>query len=233
MPLPDMNIHRTLILTAALMAPASLQGQTFVTENHPQSVGSTAGDVPDGLGSITVSQVITGSQIQTLTGVQVSLQLGGTQPGGGWAGDLFVSLNRNLSGQSAVLLNQVGVTGDNPAGHGYDGWNVTFRDDAVNGDIHLALADPGTTVSGLWQPDGRTEPAGSERTALLDVFVGAEANGTWYLTLADLSPGGRMTLQGWTLSLTGTTATPVPEPAEIAAAAALGLAVFAMWRRRR
>lgn len=226
------QIAGSVLLAGLFLAPSAVLGQSILTRSYDQVIGAPTGNVPDGSSSLTFSQVVAGSGIDVLTRVEISLHLSGTSPGGGWAGDLFVSLNKNLGAETAVLLNQVGVSGSDPVGHGYDGWNVVFRDDAVNGDVHGALPGPGTLLTGQWQPDGRLSPTSNDRTAMLQVFNGAQGDGTWHLTLADLSPGGAMTVHGWTLSLTGTGPTPVPEPGEWAALTGLALAGFAVWRRR-
>jgi len=219
------------LLTAALLGVLPALGAVVVTESYTFNVGSTAGDIPDG-GSTLFSQLVSASQIVQLTEVQVSLNLKGSSAAPGWAGDMFVSLNRDLGTQTAVLLNQVGVTGSDPAGSSFGGWNVVFKDSAANGDVHLGLPTaPSSTLTGDWQPDGRLSPSGSSRTALLDVFNSSAANSTWYLHVADLSPGGSMTLDSWTLSFTGTTATPVPEPEHFAAIAGASLLGFALLRR--
>ena len=219
---------QSLLLTAALLGVLPALGAVVVTESYTFNVGSTAGDIPDG-GSSTFSQLVSASEIVNLTEVQVSLNLKGTS---GWAGDMFVSLNRDLGTQTAVLLNQVGVTGSDPAGSSFGGWNVVFKDSAANGDVHLGLPTaPSSTLTGDWQPDGRLSPSGSSRTALLDVFNSAAANSTWYLLVADRSLGGSMTLDSWTLSFTGTTATAVPEPQHFAAIVGASLLGFALLRR--
>ena len=216
------------LLTAALLGVLPALNAAVITESYTFNVGSTAGDIPDG-GSTLFSQLVSASQIVQLTEVQVSLDL---KDSSGWAGDMFVSLNRDLGTQTAVLLNQVGVTGSDPAGSGYGGWNVVFKDSAANGDVHLGVPTaPATVLTGDWQPDGRLSPSGSSRTALLDVFNSAAANSTWYLLVADRSLGGSMTLDSWTLSFTGTTATAVPEPQHFAAIVGASLLGFALLRR--
>ena len=223
---------RSFLLSVALFAavPAFAQ-QFFLTETYTFNVGSTAGDIPDG-GSSSFSQLVSASQIVHLTEVQVSLDLKGNPAAAGFASDMFVSLNRGLGTQTAVLLNQVGVTGSDPVGFGYGGWNVVFKDSAANGDVHLGQPTaPALTLTGSWQPDGRLSPSGSARSALLSIFNGAAANSTWYLHVADLSNGATMTLDSWTLSFTGTTATPVPEPEHFAALVGASLLGFALLRR--
>ncbi len=219
---------QSFLLTAALLGVLPALNAAVITESYTFNVGSTAGDIPDG-GSTLFSQLVSASQIVQLTEVQVSLDL---KDSSGWAGDMFVSLNRGLGTQTAVLLNQVGVTGSDPAGSGYGGWNVVFKDSAANGDVHLGVPTaPATVLTGDWQPDGRLSPSGSSRTALLDVFNSAAANSTWYLLVADRSLGGSMTLDSWTLSFTGTTATAVPEPQHFAAIVGASLLGFALLRR--
>jgi hypothetical protein len=158
--------------------------------------------------------------------------LQGTTTGAGFASDMFVSLNR--AGEvTSILLNQAGVSGDDPVGFGFDGWNVTFRDSAPNGDIHLGQpAGPATILTGDWQPDGRLDATDTARPALLAAFNSVPANADWHLTLADLNHGGEMTLLSWSLTFTGTDLTPVPEPETYAALSGLALAGFALWRKR-
>ncbi len=219
------------LLTAALLGVLPALNAAVITESYTFNVGSTAGDIPDP-GSATFSQLISASQIVQLTEVRVSLDLKGTSAAPGWAGDMFVSLNRDLGTQTAVLLNQVGVTGVDSLGFGYNGWNVVFKDSAANGDVHLGQPTaPATILTGSWQPDGRLSPSGSSRTALLDVFNSAAANSTWYLHVADLSSSGTMTLNSWTLSFTGDTSSSVPEPQHFAAFAGASLLGFALVRR--
>ena len=219
------------LLTAALLGVLPALNAAVITESYTFNVGSTAGDIPDG-GSSTFSQLVSASQIVHLTEVQVSLNLKGNPAGSGWAGDMFVSLNRDLGTQTAVLLNQVGVTGSDPVGFNYNGWNVVFKDSAANGDVHLGQpAVSGSTLTGDWQPDGRLSPSGSSRTALLSVFNNDAANSTWYLQVTDRSNGATMTLNSWTLSLTGDTSSSVPEPQHFAAFAGASLLGFALVRR--
>lgn len=216
---------------AALVSTGTTASAAVVSQTFTFPVGVSAGTVSDAGIPLTLNQTIAGSEITTLTEVRVGLNLHGTTAGAGWAGDLFVSLNRAGSATS-VLLNQVGVTSGNPAGFAYDGWNVTFRDTAANGDIHLGV--PGgsnTLLSGEWQPDGRQDPTSGTRTALLDVFNGTSPNAAWHLTLADLNPTGTMVLASWSVTFTGLTA--VPELPESGFVAGGVLAGFALWRRRR
>lgn len=223
--------HPLRLAIAALLSSWTTACAAVVSQTFTFPVGGSAGAVSDAGIPLTLSQTIAGSGITTLTEVRVGLNLRGTTSGSGWAGDLYVSLNR-AGVTTSVLLNQVGVTGSNPAGFGFDGWNVTFRDNAPNGDIHLAQpAGPATILTGEWQPDGRLDPASSTRSALLAGFNGFSADTAWHLTLADLNPTGTMSLQSWSLTFTGFEA--VPEPSESMLAAGAVLAGFVLWRRRR
>jgi hypothetical protein len=216
---------------AALVSSWTTALAAVVSQTFTFQVGGSAGTVSDAGIPLTLSQTIAGSEITTLSEVRVGLNLQGTTSGAGWAGDLFVSLNR-AGIATSVLQNQVGATGSNPAGFGYDGWNVTFRDNAANGDIHFGQpAGLATILTGEWQPDGRQDPTSGTRSAMLDVFNGASPNAAWYLTLADLNPTGTMVLESWSVTFTGFTA--VPEPGEISLAAGVLLAGFTLWQRRR
>lgn len=224
-------IHYTFTLVLLLATTLTSHAGLIINEYYSYNYGSTEGAIPDS-GSKTFSEFLSTSQIAHLTEVQVCLSLSGNPVGTGWAGDMFVSLNRNLGTQTAVLLNQAGVTGSDPVGFGHDGWNVTFKDTAANGDIHLAQpAEPATILTGLWQPDGRLDPTDTARPAMLEVFNTTSANTFWHLTIADLSEGGTMTLNNWSITLSGFTA--VPEPQEYVALAGLGLLAFAAWRKTR
>ena len=215
-------------VSAASVLPASA---AVVMESYNFTVAAPHGDLPDNGSSSIYSQVISSSQITGLTEVKVGLHLVGDPVGGGWAGDIFASLNMDFGARTAVLLNQVGAGAGNPLGFGYDGWDVTFQDGAANGDIHLGQpVGPVTVLGGLWQPDGRLSPGDSARTKTLSVFDGGSGNATWSLTLADLNSAGTMTLKDWSLTFTGFA--PVPEPAHAALLAGLGLVAFALGRRK-
>jgi subtilisin-like proprotein convertase family protein len=72
---------------------------------------------------------------------------------------------------------------------------------------------------------------GNDRDYRLNVFNGRPANGSWQLYVTDLSSGGQMRLDTWSLSLTGDNQ--VPEASTwVAGAALLGLAAWRRWRSR-
>ena len=226
-----MHLNGILLSGALLVCALPAVAQVVITETYDFPVGFATGSIPDNGSAITFSQSLAGSQIASLTQVEIELLLSGDPIGQGWAGDMYVSLNRNLGGQTAILLNQVGVTISNPLGSSFDGWNVTFRDSAANGDIHFAEPSaPATILGGIWQPDGRLAPTDTLRPARLDVFNGTSGSADWHLTLADLAPGGTMTLQHWSLTLTGIAA--APESIAWASITAVALVSFGVWYRR-
>jgi hypothetical protein len=221
--------HLSSSLLAVAVATTAATAQSLITESaRTFTVGSDIADVQNPPAAFL--QTVNDSAIVSLTRVEVGLHLVGTSSGAGFASEMFVSLNQNL-GQTAVLLNQVGVTSGDPVGQGYDGWNVTFRDDAVNGDVHAATLASGT-LTGIWAPDARsaaTDP-GTSRPLTLSLFNNGTGNGDWRLLVGDLTPGGTMRLQSWSLTFTGYTA--VPEPGAYALLTGLGLLAVAGWLRR-
>ena len=154
-----------------------------------------------------------------ITNVKLSLNIAGSPTASNaFDGDFYAYLQHG-SGFS-VLLNRVGRTAANPFGYFDSGFDVTFDDAAVNGDIHSYrdLVNPaGGVLTGIWQPDGRTTNPNSAlltdpRPALLSSFNGLDPNGAWTLFVADVSPISTGTLKSWTLDLTVAT---VPEPGTI------------------
>jgi hypothetical protein len=202
-------LHPSLFLTSMAFVVAAQAG--VITEPvRVYTVGYTLEDFQDPPAFFV--QTIADSSILQLTEVQVGLHLVGATAGGGFAGEIFVSLTKDL-GASAVLLNRVGVTSTDAVGFGYDGWNVWFRDGAVGGDIHGASQSTGV-LAGEWEPDGRLDGTDEARPGMLQVFVGQAGNGAWSLNVADIDFGGIMRLESWSLTLTGyTKASPVPEAA--------------------
>jgi MYXO-CTERM domain-containing protein len=229
---------KLLTTTAAVLLAAITASAAIITEPiRTYSVGYDLADLQDP--PVFFLQTIGDSAILSLTDVQVGLHLVGTTEGSGFAGDMFVSLTKDLS-LTSILLNRVGVTGPSgPAsvGFSYDGWDVSFRDTAVNGDIHPASLVFGD-LTGAWQPDGRVSPTDTARPALLDIFAGSGGNGAWQLNVADLGLDSTMRLESWSLTLIGENGeagvAEAPEPSTYAAGVALlGMAGAAWWRARR
>jgi hypothetical protein len=222
--------HRTrnsflrLPLVGILLLSFPVAWAGIITEaTRTFTVGTDIADVQDP--PVSFLQTITDSGIASLTRVDIGLNLVG-RDSGGFAGEMFVSLNKNLS-LTSVLANRVGFSGTDSIGLPYDGWNVTFSDLAAS-DLHTVVQTSGV-LTGTYQPDGRTDPTGSLRPELLSVFAGETGNGDWRLNVADLGVGGTMRLVGWSLTLTGVE---IPEANTYAAGIAVILAVGGAWWRR-
>jgi subtilisin-like proprotein convertase family protein len=160
---------------------------------------------------------------------------------GGYNGDLYAYLAGPGSG-FAVLLNRVGVGGDDSFGYADSGFDVEFSDDAPenvhfyqNTDYSLS----GGQLTGTWQPDGRNiDPESlpnnfdlASATALLSSFNGMNANGTWTLFLTDLSGGGQSTVVNWGLNIT-MLAVPEPPASAIAFCGGIFLMAVVLYRRK-
>jgi hypothetical protein len=175
------------------------------------------------LNAISETINLNGTGIQSVTSVQVSLDLASGDNGLPFNGDYYAYLTHGNG--FAVLLNRVGITeASNPDDFGASdfGFDITLRDGAF--DIHnyqnttYNLYGDGQ-LTGTWAPDGRnsdpfTVQAADPRTALLDSFDGAGADGAWTLVIADASQGSFGVLQDWSLQLSGTgTTASVPDDA--------------------
>lgn len=190
--------------------------------------------IPDGLPAGLVNvQSISSAPNLFVSDLNVSVDITGTGLGG-FNGDLYLTLQHD-SGFS-VLLNRTGRRAGSSAGYSDSGLNVTF-DDSATRDIHnyrLELSGSHTTPAtptGAWSPDARNiDPSSvldsSTRSAFLDSFNTLPVNGTWSLFVSDLSSGGTHELSSWSMEITA-----VPEPSSYAAVIAIGLGVFASWKK--
>lgn len=223
------------LLLGALFAAALPASAIIVTEpTQTWSLGYTVSDDGNTAGPFGID--VTGSAIGAITRVEVGLSFSGVGVDGGFAGDLVVTLARVLDvGGSPVittshLLNRIGVgtVGGGTVGFGYDSLNVTLSDGAAGGDIHTtSLVD--AALTGAFEPDGRAVATGNDRDYRLNVFNGQPGNGNWQLYVTDMSSGGQMRLDSWSLTLTGDNQ--VPEASTWAAGAALlGLVAWRRWR---
>jgi subtilisin-like proprotein convertase family protein len=197
---PMPKLIALLVVVGLWVAAPLLQAQTIETYTF-----TTNRLVPDG-NAAGLSDVRTlHSAIGNITGLTVGFKLTGE-----FNGDLYVYL-RHASGYT-VLLNRPGKTAGNAVGYADSGFNVTFQDGAANGDVHLYenVTNPaaGTPLTGLWQPDGRTnDPAtvtdAAARTTTLSNFNGLNAAGEWTLYVSDLQSGGTNLVTQWSLQITG------------------------------
>ncbi len=222
-----------LLIAAAVLAVGSARA-ALVTEIYTPTILTTA--IADNQPVLTsFLTTVNNSAIQALTEISISFELSGTTAGAGFASDIFASLLKSpvgvaptVSDPMAVLLNRVGITGSDPIGFGYDGWNIVLRDSAAT-DIHGQSLVSGV-LTGTFQPDGRSGATDAGRPFLLGTFNGGGGNGDWRLNVGDLAQNGSMQLVGWSLSLTGE----VPEASTWAAGlAVLGLLGWNCWRARR
>jgi subtilisin-like proprotein convertase family protein len=216
-----------LALWAAFMAGLSLQ---FCPQAVAAIITASSPSAPTVINyNLTglSEQIALSTSITSISDVEVSLDIGG-----GYNGNYYAYL-RGPNGGFTVLLNRVGLTAANSIGFLDTGFNVTFSDNPANATIDSATAGGGT-VTGTWQPDARSvSPLSSGSvldstppTADLSSFKGLDPNGNWTLFVADVSPGGIGTLEGWGLTVSGNEVT-VPESSP-AFAGLLTLALIAL-----
>lgn len=215
----------SLTLLAALMVMPMANAAVTLTDN-------TGGAVPDGSLSGLSRSLVLDAPGETITGISVTLQIGGSP----FLGDLYVYLT---DGSTLVtLINRPGR--DATRVDGYDDgelFDVTFSDFAaddfhtyrlaITGDESVPLSAP---LTGLFQPDGRDSSplsveSGDPRASQLADFNGLDAQRTFTLFVADLSSGGTHQVDGWSLHIET-----VPEPS---AALLTGLGLLALLRRKR
>ena len=179
----------------------------LVTETN--SFTSLSRNVPDGNSSGLSDIHLVSSSIAKITSLRVQLNIAGE-----FNGDLYAYLRHTQDGLTnfCTLLNRVGRTTNDINGYDNSGFNVFFDATAANGDIHnyraLTNPPPGVPLTGVWQPDGRTNDPSvvlntSPRATSLSSFAGLGGGGEWTLFLADLVTGGTNTLVGWGLEITG------------------------------
>lgn len=200
---------KPIYLAGILSLAASLVTQAALFSTTYSSGFQNGGVIPDGtLDGLSDTRTISGvgGPIQD---IQVTLNFSG-----GYNGDLYFYLVHGSD--MVVLINRVGVSSSDPFGYSGSGMNITLSTSAANGDIHNY---GGGIASGTYTADGRaidplSNPSAFDAvgtTSLAD-FIGADANGSWTLFMADAVGGGNpSTLNSWSLEITA-----VPEPTTIA-----------------
>ncbi len=177
-----------------------------ITETYDFTSGFLNGGLipdgdPTGLADL---RTITGSAINSITDISVTLDIDGT-----WNGDLYATLQHDTG--FSVLLNRIGrtsQTGLGAWGFADTGLDVTFNDGGAFPDIHGQTSGGGELI-GTFGSDGRlADPFlaldTSPRSAFLTSFNGLDANGNWTLLVADLANGSVHELDDWGMTITGT-----------------------------
>ena len=192
--------------------------------------------IPDGESSGVARSLTAITGGQTITGVEVAINISATAGGIPFIGDLYLYLTNGS--EIAILANRPGRSAAASAGYSDDqSIDILFSEVGVADFHNYRLTATGShaiplsgTLTGVWEADGRlTDPASvldtDARTAGLDVFNGDLADGTWSIFAADLSSGGTHQINSWSISLTV-----VPEPGT---ATLVMLSTAALIRRRR
>lgn len=239
---------RTLLvnLLAAAASLSAVHAQVF-------TFGGLNLDIPDSDPNGVFDERTISTSTTAVGQLAVNLTITGIG-GGAFNGDLYATLAHTLPDNSttlfSVLLNRPGRRAADEGGYSDNGFSVTFDDVAGLGDVHnyrLVLGGNhdtalGGALTGTWKADGRViDPSSggstfdaTSPTGGLGVFQGVDPNGSWRLFVADLGEftGGTARLDSWQLQISAPLV-PVPEPAEVALATALGLGALAAWRGRR
>jgi subtilisin-like proprotein convertase family protein len=218
---------------ALLLTAAMSQAQTVVNQTVNQLI-------PEGTPTGLASTIPISGDAGSIVNISVNLDITGT-----WNGDLYAYLvhSDSATGQTgfAVLLNRVGSTPTDIFGYGDSGMNVTFSDNAANGNIHyyqqVTVPAPGTQLTGAWAPDGRNVSpytvTGTETpTALLSSFDGLSADGNWTLFVADVTEGNLSYLTSWGLDITTTSVPDVSSSLLLLLLALAGMFGWSAWRPR-
>ncbi len=243
-----MNSNRTFLVLVILTVLAPLANGALITEQYSFTTAPLPLSPEDGTGAPASDTRLILSSITQLTDVNVSFTLTNPAQAGAYNGDYYVTLQH--SSGLAVLLNRVGrIPGSGfseTLGYGDNGFDITFDDQALLGDVHLYQTALGgqpvdgdfiDPLTGTWAPDARLESpltvvSTDARTSFLSVFNSLDASGTWTLQVLDFNPGGEARLVSWGLILMGETE-PVPESTQAIACVGLALVGLVWFQRRR
>ena len=218
--------HLKTIVVAVTMALAVSSGRAQLTNDVNVGLAIPDND-PNGL----VSSISFTDPGASISDVSVNLDITG-----GWNGDLYAYL-LSPTGQTAVLLNRVGVDVGNSVGYGDSGFDVTLS--STGNDIHTyqqssPLFNGTGQLLGNWAADGRSaDPALVTVADPIDDglgnFTGADPTGQWTLFVADLNPGDQSILVSWGVNVD---VQPTPEPSTWAMLG-MGLVALGFSVRRR
>jgi subtilisin-like proprotein convertase family protein len=223
-----MTTKSCFVALALITFSASSWAQTTLTGSQtPDTI------IPDNDLSGLSETIVLGSGIQSITDVQLTLDVGGTANYQPFNGDYYAYLTDGAT--TVVLLDRVGTAPGSTVrdvfGYNNKGFDVTLADGSP--DIHnyqsgsYSLNAAGQ-LTGTWAPDG----------GALSAFDGEGSAGDWTLFIADESEGGIGNLDSWSLEVTGTPATVapgVPDNTSTMGLLLLGAGSLAFWsfRQRR
>ena len=153
-----------LLFLCALLPVAASAATTYT------ATWSVSTAIPDNSDvGYTDTRILSMAEITQIQNVTLNLNFTG-----GWNGDLYAYLVHGSG--FAVLLNRPGRSVSAPDGSATGGLGITLDDSAAS-DIHTAIPMSGGSVTGTFQPDGRTtDPllvlSSDARPALLSSFAG-------------------------------------------------------------
>jgi len=207
-----MNIPTWLTTLTAILTFTAARAEVFSELSTNFIVGT---DIPEANPVGLVSRgFVTGLPVGALvTNLTVSLDVSG-----GYNGSLYAYLVAP-NDSTVVLLDQPGVTEDNPFGAGGSGLAVNFTESAGES-IQTAAETPGEVTAGNYLPAG--DFSNCQDTP---------ADGEWKLYVSDeTAGGGQAILVDWSLTLKVGT---VPEPCSLTLVlgASLALGACRRWAR--
>lgn len=232
--------HPVIWMTVYWLGSVSLvNGATYFSETFTSGFQG-GGTIPDGdlNGWADLRTVPSAGGIWEITDLRVTLEVSG-----GFNGDLYGYICHE--GESAVLLNRVGVGEAKGDSFGYDnnGFDITFSA-AGSENVHFyqdfsVSYDETDRLTGIWQPDGRdidplSVPSAFDNGSTEDnfnQFTGLDPAGEWTLYIADVSSGGgQAQTMSWGLEIDAVFVSAQAVPETRTFFAAIFLAVWTLGR---